>query len=320
MTPKKIILLSLFFLLVLVVVSLISLSLGPASLPLKELWQHPFENLILQLRFKRILIASMVGAGLSVSGAVFQVILKNPLADPHIIGVSSAAALGATVAMILKFPFFSIPLFAFLGSLLTIIVLLTAMRFSKREASLPLLLTGVLLSFLFSACVTLVLSLFSPFEGAQILFWIMGSLSSPHPWALLIAVFVLLLVILFILYKQSYSLNLLLLGEEGTQTLGVSPKKALYQLFILASLLTALSVSLSGAIGFVGLVIPHLVRFIVGGDHRLLLPIVSISGAIFLLISDTLIRLISSHEVPIGVVTAILGAPVFLVILWRRRG
>lgn len=320
MTPKKIIGLSLFFLGIFVMISFVSLLIGPAATSLEELWQHPFENLILQLRLKRILIASLVGAGLSVSGAVFQIILKNPLADPHIIGVSSAAALGATLATLLKLPFFWVPLFAFLGSLSAILLLLSVARFSKRESSLQLLLTGVLLSFLFSAAVTLMLSLFSPFEGAQIIFWLMGSLSSPHPWSLLIAVVVLLFVIIFILYQQSHSLNLLLLGEEGAQTLGISPKKVLYRLFISASLLTAISVSLSGAIGFVGLIVPHIVRFTVGSDHRLLLPIVSISGAIFLLISDTLIRLLSSHEVPIGVVTALLGAPAFFIILWRKSG
>lgn len=312
MTPKKIIILSLSLLGIFVIVSFISLLIGPASVSLE------FQDPILQLRFKRILIASLVGAGLSVSGAVFQIILKNPLADPHIIGVSSAAAFGATIATLLKLSFLWIPLFAFLGSLLTILILLMVMRFSKRGSSLHLLLTGVLLSFLFSAAVTLALSLFSPFEGAQILFWLMGSLSSPHPWLLLMAVFALLMTILLILYLQSHSLNVLLLGEEGAQTLGISPQKVVYHLFISASLLTAISVSLSGAIGFVGLIVPHLARFMFGSDHRLLLPIVSISGAIFLLVSDTVIRLVSSHEVPIGVVTALLGAPVFLVILWRR--
>ncbi len=318
MRPKKIILLSLLFFSVLLLFALISLSTGPVSLPFDELWK-PFENAIWQLRFKRILIASLIGAGLSVSGAVFQVILKNPLADPHIIGVSSAAAFGATLAITLELSFLWIPLFAFLGSLLTIAILLGAMRFSKRESSLQLLLTGVILSFLFSASVTLMLSLFSPFEGASILFWLMGSLSSPHPWILLIAALFLVLVIFFIIYRQGYSLNLLLLGEEGAEILGISPKKVFSQLFILAALLTAISVSLGGAIGFVGLVIPHLIRLLSGSDHRLLLPLAAIGGAIFLVISDTLIRLISSYEIPIGVITAIVGAPVFLVVLWRKN-
>lgn len=318
MRPKKIIALSLLFFSILLLVALVSLSIGPVSLPFDELWK-PFENAIWQLRFKRILIASLVGAGLSLSGAVFQVILKNPLADPHIIGVSSAAAFGATLATALRLSFFWIPLFAFLGSLAAIAILLAAMRFSKREGSLQLLLTGVILSFLFSACVTLILSLFSPFEGARILFWLMGSLSSPHPWILLIAALSLVLVIFFIIYKQGYSLNLLLLGEEGAESLGIAPKKVFSQLFISAALLTAISVSLSGAIGFVGLVIPHLVRLLSGSDHRLLLPLAAIGGAIFLVISDTLIRLISSYEVPIGVVTAIIGAPFFLMILWRKK-
>jgi iron complex transport system permease protein len=317
MRPKKIITLSFLFFFVLLLFALISLSTGPVSLPFDELWK-PFENAIWQLRFKRILIASLIGAGLSVSGAVFQVILKNPLADPHIIGVSSAAAFGATLAITLGLSFLWIPLFAFLGSLLTIAILLGAMRFSKRESSLQLLLTGVILSFLFSASVTLMLSLFSPFQGAAILFWLMGSLSSPHPSILLIAALSLVLVIFFIIYRQSYSLNLLLLGEEGAEILGISPKKVFSRLFISAALLTAISVSLGGAIGFVGLIIPHLVRLLSGSDHRLLIPLAAIGGAIFLVMSDTLIRLISSYEIPIGVITAIVGAPVFLMVLWRK--
>ena len=314
--PKKIITLSLLFFSILFLVALVSLSIGPVSLPFDELLK-PFESAIWQLRFKRILIAIIVGSGLSLSGAVLQIILKNPLADTHIIGISSAAALGATFATALKLSFLWIPLFAFLGSLTAIAILLVAMQFSKRESQL--LLTGVILSFLFSASVTLILSLFSPFEGAQILFWLMGSLSSPHPWILLMAALSLALVIFFIIYRQSYSLNLLLIGEEGAEALGIAPKKVFSQLFISAALLTAISVSLSGAIGFVGLVIPHFIRLISGSDHRLLLPLAAIGGAIFLVISDTFIRLISSYEVPIGVVTAIMGAPVFLIILWGKR-
>lgn len=308
----------LLFLFFLVGISFISLSIGPTLIPLKDLFNASFETIVWELRFRRILLAILVGGGLALSGNIFQIILRNPLADPYVLGVSSAAACGATIAIFLKLSPLWMSLFS-LGGALTIILILSLapLRYSGASSHL-LLLTGVMLSFLFSSLVILFLSLAQPFEGAQLLFWLMGTLSQPISWEMLLLCAIAILLLGILAYRQSYSLNLLNLGDQEAQTLGLSVQTVKNRFFIMASLLTAICVSVSGTIGFVGLIIPHISRFLFGNDHRLMLPLSMLSGAIFLVISDTLIRYFSTQEIPIGVITAMLGAPCFLILLWKK--
>ncbi|HBQ21466.1 MAG: hypothetical protein A2Z91_04525 [Deltaproteobacteria bacterium GWA2_38_16] len=314
----KIIFLSLLFFIILIGTGIFSLCLGTAFVPLQKLWNVELSHIIWQLRFPRILLAILVGGALATSGTVMQVILKNPLADPYILGISSASSLGAVLAFVFHLPFGMIPICAFMSAFIAIFIISRAAQKYASTSSHFLLLTGVLLSFLFSSIVTLVLSFAQPFEGATLLFWLMGGLS--HPFSLF---FILLslsgtFLLFYLLYKKAYALNLLNLGEESAHALGLSITSTQHYFFILSSLLTALAVSLSGMIGFIGLMVPHFVRLLWGGDHRLTLPLNFLIGSWVLLLMDTLLRTCFIREFPIGVLTTLIGAPLFLIILWKK--
>ena len=317
-SPLKTIVISGLGLLILLIVAFVSLCSGTEFFSPRELFMPSFKSIVWDLRFPRILLAIATGGALATSGAVLQVLLKNPLADPYILGISSAAAFGATLAFLTHLPFPWISVLAFLFSLLALWLIVLAAQKYANTSSHFLLLTGVLMSFLFSSVVTLFFTFAQPFEGASLLFWLMGSLSFPlSPWVTLLMLgFVLSISVL--IYRYSYALNLLNLGEDHAQTLGVDTAWMKTIFLIGSSLLTALCVSFTGMIGFLGLMIPHLVRWAWGSDHRLTLPLHFLSGALFLLITDTSIRTFSSQEISIGAVTALLGAPVFLGILWKK--
>ncbi len=318
MTLKlKIIYTSSLLFLALVVLALASLSLGSEFFSFRELFNPSFKIIVWELRLPRILLAIATGGALATSGSVLQVLLKNPLADPYILGISSAAAFGATLAFIFHLPYPWISIFAFGMSLLALWLIVKAAQRYVHSSSHFLLLTGVLLSFLFSSAVTFFLTLAQPFEGASLLFWLMGSLSQPLSAWVLLLILVLIFGIWGFMYTQAYALNLLNLGEEHAQTLGINVSHTKNVFFITISLLAAVCVSLTGMIGFVGLLIPHWVRWGWGNDHRLTLPLNFLSGSLFLLIADTLIRTLTTQEIPIGAVTALIGAPLFLGILWN---
>lgn len=320
MNPKtKTFLYSFLFLGLLGFCSFISLCIGPVSIPFKEFFNPSLKTIVWELRLHRILLAILVGGSLALSGNIFQIILRNPLADPYILGVSSAASFGATLAIILKLPFPAMPFLSLTIASFLILILHLAAKKHTGTSSHFLLLTGVLLSFLFSSLVVLCLSIAEPFEGAQLLFWLMGSLSQPLSKEILLISSVILLFLWGFAYTQSYSLNLLNLSDEDAQALGLSVVLAKKRFFLIASSMTALSVSLCGTIGFVGLIVPHFIRLVFGDDHRFTLPLSILCGGIFLIISDTLIRLTSTQEIPIGVITSLLGAPLFLILLWKKN-
>jgi len=279
------------------------------------------ETIILAIRFPRILLAGLVGAGLSLSGAVFQALLRNPLADPYILGVSSGAAVGAIVAILTGLSALSlgIPLASSVGALLTI---LTVFYFGRQEGKIhpnTLLLAGVITSSFLSAIIMFFLSVSQREELHTILFWLMGDFSLANEEALRVT-FPYLIFGFALLYFQSRQLNLILLGEENAVQLGVNVERVKWISYFLASLMTAASVSVCGLIGFVGLIVPHSVRLLFGPDHRLLLPASALLGASFLIASDTIARtLLTPVELPVGVVTAVFGGPFFIYLLRTRK-
>ncbi len=288
---------------------------------IKGLENETEQTIILSIRFPRALLAGIVGAGLSVSGAVFQALLRNPLADPYILGVSSGAAVGAIIAILTGLGALSlgIPLASSLGALLTI---LTVFYFGRQDGKIhpnTLLLAGVITSSFLSAIIMFFISVSQREELRTIIFWLMGDFSLSNYEALGIT-FPYLFLGFFLLYLHSRQLNLILLGEENAVQLGVNIERVKWISYFLASLITAASVSVCGLIGFVGLIVPHSVRLLFGPDHRLLLPASALLGASFLIASDTIARtLLAPVELPVGVVTAAFGGPFFIYLLRTRK-
>ncbi|MBI4041628.1 MAG: iron ABC transporter permease [Deltaproteobacteria bacterium] len=294
------------------------LSIGVEWISPVHFWDPLFKNIIWDIRWPRVLLAIIAGGALSVSGYIFQIILKNPLADPFILGVSGAACLGGALGFLLHLGYPLITFVSFLTSLLCLGVIDFVSRKHVSTTSHVLLLTGVFLSFLFSSLVTLCLSFSEPFEGTSLLFWLMGGLSFPIPTPMLWISLGILFFLLSFIYRKSYHLHLLNLSAIETQALGIDALKTQRLFFILASLLCALTVSLTGMIGFVGLLVPHLCRFLWGNDPRRILIHCFLVGAILLISMDMVVRTLFPYEMPLGAMTALLGAPFFLFLLWKR--
>ncbi len=278
-------------------------------------------TIIFSLRFPRALLAGLVGAGLSIAGAIFQALLRNPLADPYILGVSSGSAVGAIIAILLGLSTASIglPLASFIGALLTILMVFYFGRQDGKIHPNTLLLAGVIIGSFLSAIIMFFLSISQKEELHTILFWLMGDFSFSNFKAIRI-VFPYILIGFLFLYFRARHLNLILSGEESALQMGVDVERLKLLSYLSASLVTAASVSVCGLIGFVGLIIPHSVRLIFGPDHRLLLPSSALIGASFLIASDTLARtLLAPVELPVGVVTAAFGGPFFIYLLRKRK-
>ncbi len=311
--PKKVLLTCLYLGLCLCLVLIVALKVGAVSLS----WRDVFfldSPIISYLRLPRILLAIMVGAGLSMSGVIFQAILKNPLADPYVLGVSSGGAIGAVLSVILGVSTLQ-PLFAFSGSLLSIIFVLTA---AKKTSGNSLILAGVILNFFLASILALLLALSSPDQLSSSYSWLLGSLAYSQ-FSSLVKIIPPFLGAIIFLYFCATKLNVLSLGEEKAISLGVSAYQWRLILLILTSLVTSLLVSVSGIIGFVGLIVPHAARSLWGYDHRLLIPASALLGAIFMVVSDTLARTVFlPAEIPVGVFTALIGAPIFIYFL--RKG
>ncbi len=286
-------------------------------------WEENIESILFQVRIPRVLLALLVGACLSVSGAVFQSLLRNPLADPYLLGVSSGASFGAAVVILTSMPFFLlgipvVPFAAFAGSLASMFMVYGLARTKGKFSVHTLLLSGVIINFSFSAVIMLLITLSN--KGlTEVIVWMMGSLNNTN-YDLLPYIAPVAVIIMGIIYMYSNDLNVIAVGEDTAVYLGVKTERTKKILFVLNSLLTAIAVSVSGLIGFVGLIIPHIARMIVGPDHRILLPFSALLGGIFLILSDTLCRtIVSPGEIPTGVVTAILGGPFFMYLLKRKK-
>lgn len=280
--------------------------------------------ILMQVRLPRLLLGLLVGACLASVGVVLQALLRNPLADPYVLGVSSGAALGVALAILLgigsTFLALSVlPLCGFAGGLLSLVVVY---RMAVSYGRLPihsLLLAGVILNSIFSALIMFITSIMEPNRSAGTMTWLMGTLTAPSYPALAILTCY-LLGGLFLLLKQARKLNVLTLGEESARSLGIETERVKRQVYLLSALITGAVVSVSGMIGFVGMVIPHAVRLMLGADHRLLLPASALVGGMYLMVADTLARtLLSPAEIPVGIITALAGGPFFIYLLvWRK--
>jgi len=327
-TPSKVGALSLMMLAVLMLVIAGSLVLGTAEVSFKDIIDiitgsmpkdDPTRLIIFRIRLPRILLAGLVGFALSLGGVVFQAILRNPLADPFVLGVSSGSAFGAVSAMILGFGFsLGIPLMSFAGALFTICLVMMIGARNIGVESFTILLTGVIINAFFTAIIMFFISISADDRLHTMLFWLYGDLSQcKYSQLFIIAPFVLIASI--ILYGFSKDLNIITTGEENAAQLGVEVETVKKASLVIVSLIMGLVVAFSGLIGFVGLIVPHLARMAFHSDHRLLIPVASIGGAIFLIAADTLARtIVSPSELPVGVITAFLGAPFFIILLKKR--
>ncbi|MBZ0182744.1 MAG: iron ABC transporter permease [Melioribacteraceae bacterium] len=325
LTSSKLIIYIFFLSLILLLTILTALSIGSVTISFVDIIKSFFgsdteslsSDIIFKIRLPRIILALAVGGGLSVAGAVFQAILMNPLAEPYILGISSGGTFGAVLAMVLGLSFLGVQAFAFIGALIVIgIVFLIGKRFGELEPNV-MLLSGVMVGAFFSAIILLMINFLNESLRTAI-FWLMGNLSlaSGENVYYILGISIL---ISFVLSINSQKYNILSLGDEQAAHLGLDTKVIKTVTYVSASILVGAIVSVSGIIGFVGLIIPHLCRLIFGIDNRIIIPASFFIGSSYLILTDTLARyIISPVEIPVGAVTAIIGAPIFIYLLRKR--
>ena len=300
-----------------------SLSVGSVDMPLPEVWSGlidptaPSAMVIRDLRLPRTLAAFACGGLLALAGALMQVLLRNPLADPYILGISGGSGLGALLAIFFGLGVAGLNGFAFAGALLAILIVFGLAHGDGSWTQTRLLLTGVMVAAGCGALITLLLSIAPEERLRGMLFWLMGDFSQGvNPTYALAG----LVIVGLLTAPLARDLNVLIRGNDSAKTLGVSVSFLRIAVYLLASMATAASVTTAGSVGFVGLVIPHLTRMLVGNDQRILIPTSMLAGGIFLVLADTLARLlIAPQQLPVGVVTALIGVPVFLYLLNRTR-
>jgi iron complex transport system permease protein len=324
----RILVVCLVLLAVLTISIIIGLSFGPTgsvSQTMTSLFQDKSvdsiqHTIVWQIRFPRVLLAVLVGATLSLGGLVFQALLRNPLAEPYILGISGGSAIGAIIGITLglaRFP--GVCLTAFLGSLATLVLILIMTIGKTILKKDSLLLSGVMVNAFCSAVIMFLISLTHDSRIHNILFWLMGDLSTAdmNQVAILAAMLFPCFVIIFWL---SHSMNLLLMGKELAQTLGLNIKVVTLVLLVTASFMVSATVSYCGLLGFIGLVMPHLLRLLLGSDHRVLVPACVMGGGAFLAVCDLLARTLPRQgEMPPGVITALIGAPLFIFLLKKSK-
>ncbi len=298
----------------------LALSLGRVAIGRSDQLPSEYRVIVFGLRWPRIALGILVGAALSVAGTGFQALLRNPLADPYVLGVSSGAALGAIISLIAspQFPLVT-PLAAFLGAALTIAaVYLLGQRAGQLDSG-TLLLAGIISASFLSAVIMFLMTTLAGRDLRGMAFWLMGDLSTPLPAGLRWIFLAGLLGAVAAIYTTAADLNLLIAGEREALHLGVDVTRVKLVVYISASVLTGLAVSVSGAIGYVGLLVPHVMRLLFGSDHRLLIPTAALGGAIAVVLADTLARtIVAPTELPVGAMTAMAGAPFFIYLLRRR--
>ncbi len=275
---------------------------------------------VMDVRLPRILTATLVGAGLAMSGVIYQGILLNPLADPYTLGISSGAAFGASLALLANltlFNQFSIPLFAFTGAVITLFIVIHLSTFNGQISANTLILSGVIVGAILSAGISF-LKYLADEQVAIIIFWLMGSFISSS-WSSVLTIAIAVLLGGIVTFYFGRDLNIISLGSRSSDALGVETAKVRIILLLTASFVTAICVAMTGIIGFIGLIVPHLMRFFVGPDNRKLLPVSAMAGGILLLSADTITRAVLPVEVPIGVLTALIGGPFFCVIFRKRQ-
>ena len=280
--------------------------------------------ILLQVRLPRLLLAALTGATLSLTGAVFQALLRNPLADPYILGISGGSALGAVIAMgfglhLMLIGFQIVPIFSICGALLTILFVYNFSRIGNYLPTQTMLLAGISLQAMLSALILFLQTLLDPLQLMQVFTWLMGNIPTPE-YRNLLWIFLYVVLAIGVILPQARHLNALTLGELDAQIVGIDVERLKKILFFACSLLTGSIVALTGLIGFVGIIVPHLLRLTIGPDHRRLLPACVVFGSIFMVVADTLARvLLSPTEIPVGVITALIGGPFFLFLLWKNK-
>jgi len=289
---------------------------------IEETWSQGREAIVWEIRFPRALLAMMVGAGLAIVGASLQAVTRNPLADPHLLGISSGGAFGAILALLhtgLFLGLLTVPLLAFLGSLAATAIVLGVSRFADATSADRLVLAGVAVSFIIMAAANILIFLGDPRATHVVIFWMLGGLGLAQ-WSQLIYPLVVLAVCTAWLMTRITDLNAMTVGDETASTLGIPVARFRLSVFVAGALITGVMVAFSGIIGFVGLMIPHVTRMIVGGDYRRVLPGSALIGAIFLLWADVIARTIMAPEdMPIGIVTGLIGGVFFVWLLGRKR-
>ena len=318
--------------LIVFVIFLVSISLGSTYIPIDNIFEILFFNksdmkaqklIIEKIRLPRIILSFLVGTGLAISGVIFQGVIRNPMVDPYIVGISAGAGTGVTVAVItgISWNFLGIdtlPLMAFLGAIFTVYIVYQLAKVKNKLPVMTFLLAGVAMGFVLNAVQSFLMVL-----GAdnlhKIVYWLMGSVANGG-WneVKIMLPYYLAGMIPILFYLKD--LNLILLGEESAQYLGVEVERVKKILIISATLVTASVVSVSGNIGFIGLIVPHIARMLIGPDHRKLLPLAAFIGGIFLLISDDIARsLLPPLEIPVGIITALAGGPYFIYLLRKKK-
>jgi iron complex transport system permease protein len=326
-TVKRTLITSFSLLLLLLLTSIISLSIGQSNLKISDIFglltgQNNSEianRVFFDIRLPRVILAILVGGGLSIAGVVFQALLKNPLAEPYILGISSGASVGTLIAIMIGFNFWYIgtPVFAFTGSIIIVIlVYFLGRRYGALDTN-TMLLSGVMIgSFLNAIVLFLITFLGQPVRNALI--WLLGNLNNADTRSVLV-ITPIVIIASILLYTKAAKLNLIATGDELAKQLGVRVNSVRKFTYVLSSIIVGSVVSISGAIGFVGLIIPHACRMIFGPDHRILMPTSFFVGAIFILIMDLLSRVILYPvELPVGALTAVIGAPIFILLLRRK--
>jgi iron complex transport system permease protein len=331
LTPRRLALMLAALLLAVFVLLIVAVAVGSESVKLATILKiiaaevggraadaSPEQRIIIaEIRLPRALMATVVGAALAVAGAAFQALLKNPLAEPAILGVSSGAAIGAIAATIFAEALpVSRPIAAFVGAVATIALVYVMGQSREGGSSERLVLAGVITNALLSSIVIFLVTTAAGARQRSVISWLIGDMSGETRLLPLVALFV--LAGLAVIYVNARSLNLLMVGEQEALALGVEVGRVKLMVYVAASLITGAAVAVSGAIGFVGLIIPHAVRLVGGSDNRLVIPASALAGGAFLLLADTVARtVIAPRELHIGVITALVGAPVFIYLLRR---
>ncbi|WP_342539189.1 MULTISPECIES: iron ABC transporter permease [unclassified Sporosarcina] len=306
----------------------LGVSIGSVKIPISTLWNAGADatatNILWKIRMPRVVLAGLVGASLAISGAAFQGLLKNPLADPYTLGVSSGASVGAVMTLFfgISIPFlgtYTLPIFSMVGAALTMFLVLGFARLVDRAMRMEtIILTGIIFGSFLGSVLSLMIALTGE-ELRQIIGWLLGSVSM-RGWNYITMILPFVVVGSFMLWLNRRELNAMLFGEERAHHLGVNVKRRKFAILIGGSILTGSAVAVSGTIGFVGLVVPHMTRLLWGSDHRHLLTLSFMNGATLLIICDLIARtIISPTELPVGVITAFIGAPVFAFIFYKQR-
>ena len=322
---------------VLLVSIIVAVSVGAVAIPLATVWGVALDrilpgivtsdwsagraNIVWEIRFPRVVLAGLVGAGLGLVGAALQSVTRNPLADPHLLGISSGGAFGAIAALLhtgLFLGLLTVPLMAFGGALVATVLVLGVAQLAGASSADRLVLAGVAVSFVIMSCANILIFLGDPRATHTVVFWMLGGLGLAQ-WSHLIWPLAVLIPCGLWLWAQAGRLNAMSLGDETAASLGIEVGRFRLTVFVAAALITGVMVAFSGLIGFVGLMMPHLVRLVVGGDNARVLPASALAGAVFLIWADALARVaVAPEDMPIGVVTGLVGGVFFIWMMARR--